>query len=176
MRREGSAAVEAGAHRQLPYAATWLDYCDFALLAPESSAGSMREMRALLDRLSNVTASEASRRRKALLRVRDAFIARPPTQPDSTGSPSGSPSSPVISTGDFMLREACSLAYRAKPWSRRGEERRGEERRAGRQKVRGTRSTERGDLMPESSEGRSFASAAASLERCQIAGKPMHVS
>lgn len=120
-----------GARKQLPYAATWLDYCEFAFLAPESAAKDSNAMRLLLDQLGNVSAHEAAKRRRALLRVRDAFVARPPRAgraQSSAGSGGGrsrggrsskseithhgSESDASPSMADFLVREACELAHR----------------------------------------------------------------
>ena len=68
--------VRDGARRQLPYASTWLDYCEIAFIVPESAVGNSTEMRLVLDRLNAVTEEAAEVKRAALRRVRDAFVAR----------------------------------------------------------------------------------------------------
>ena len=120
-----SPALE-GARKQLPYAATWLDYCEFAFLAPETAAKSPGAMRFLLDQLANVSADEAARRRLALLRVRDAFAAHHPraarvrrTETGGGGGggsdASGAEVTPPPSMANFLVREACELARRERP-------------------------------------------------------------
>ena len=68
--------VHEGALRMLPYASTWLDYCEIAYLVPESAVSNASQMRAVLDRLSEIAPAQAEERRAALRRVRDAFVAR----------------------------------------------------------------------------------------------------
>jgi hypothetical protein len=134
-----SPALE-GARKQLPYAATWLDYCEIAFLAPEAAAKSAGAMRLLLDQLANISADEAATRREALLRVRDAFVARPPqargarrpeTRHPETGHPetghpetgrgggesdaSGTEATAQSSMANFLVREACEVARRERP-------------------------------------------------------------
>ena len=97
--------IRANAVRQLPYAATWLDYCELGFLAPETAAADESEMRALLDRLERVSEAEVESRRAALVRVRDAFVQRPP--PTAGGVPA------APSAADFLLHEACAAARRS---------------------------------------------------------------
>ena len=93
--------VADGARRQLPFASTWLDYCDISYLAPESAAPDKLAMQGMLDRLENVSVEEAAQRQTALRGVRDAFVARQgPTQGQRP------------SMADFLLREACAIAQR----------------------------------------------------------------
>ena len=94
-----------GARRQLPYATTWLDYCEIAFLIPESAVSNASEMRVALDRLAAVTPAEAQRKRRALRRVRDAFVTRTAANADAS-RPSAS---------DFLMHEACQLARRRPP-------------------------------------------------------------
>lgn len=96
-----------GARRQLPYASTWLDYCDIAFLIPESAVGNSSEMRVILDRLAAVSPAEAARKRRALRHVRDAFVTRPTATPDGAGARAARPTA-----SDFLLHEACALARR----------------------------------------------------------------
>lgn len=96
--------VVAGARAMLPYAESWLDYCDIVAVIPESAVRNSTAMRAVLDRLDSLTAADAARWRRALLRVRDAFVTR------ERGALAGAP--PRISATDFLLREACALASR----------------------------------------------------------------
>lgn len=96
--------VRDGAQRQLPYASTWLDYCAFGFIAPETAAQNASEMRLVLDRLEQVSEADAEKRRAALLRVRDAFVQRR-LPPDGSA-----PTKP--SAADFLLHEACAAARR----------------------------------------------------------------
>ena len=58
--------VAEGARRMLPYATTWLDYCEVAFLVPEDAVANTTAMRGVLDRLAAVTPAEAARKRRAL--------------------------------------------------------------------------------------------------------------
>ena len=96
--------VRDGARRQLPYASTWLDYCEIAFIVPESAVGNSTEMRLVLGRLNAVTEEAAEAKRAALRRVRDAFVARQ--------APSSQRSDARPNVADFLLHEACHLAAR----------------------------------------------------------------
>lgn len=135
--------VAEGASRQLPYASTWLDYCEIAYLVPESAVSNARAMAKVLDALDAVTAEEADAKRRALRRVRDAFVTRTSSAAgmaaeaaggggrrggrrrsgggvsSRTSAPPPSPLEPAAS--DFLLHEACQLArrYRAASAGRR---------------------------------------------------------
>ena len=95
--------VDDSARRQLPYSSTWLDYCDIAYLIPESAVSNASAMTEVLERLDAVSAAEAARRRRALRRVRDAFVTR--------ATPAAAVS-PRPTASDFLLHEACQLAAR----------------------------------------------------------------
>jgi hypothetical protein len=98
--------VQEGARRQLPYASTWLDYCQIAWIIPDAATKSEVLMRNALEALERVTPQEAEAKRRALIRVRGAFVAH------SLGGDDGGGLRHSLS--DFLLHEACELGRRYK--------------------------------------------------------------
>ena len=106
-----------GARRMLPYASTWLDYCEIAFVVPEAAVGSANAMTSVLDRLDAITPAEAARKRRALRRVRDAFVTRETAAAARSHSPTAGTAAGAVpatrpTASDFLLHEACELARR----------------------------------------------------------------
>lgn len=93
----------------LPYAHTWLDYCDSAYFVSEQYARH-EAGRHILERLARITDAELDEKRARLREVHAAFAFREP-HPSANAS-GGDKMLSQPSAADFILGEMCSAAYR----------------------------------------------------------------
>ena len=104
--------VVLGAHQHLPFATTWLDHCSIAFLLPEGALlrAPQQTVAAMLRALANASPEQVESKRAALRRVYRSFVygAHQHAAADGGGS------SARVGAEDFVLRELCALARRAR--------------------------------------------------------------
>ncbi len=114
--KEGAHAA-AALSRMLPFA-SWLDYCEVAYFVREPTARA--NMSGVLARLAAVGEAEVRAKRRALRRVRDAFVSPPDAaaarsdDAEALGAAAGSGERWRPTAADYVLGMACEAARRAR--------------------------------------------------------------